>query len=411
MTRSPDDELPWPPQPPRRPAPRADMPVPRADLLAPATQIVRDREDYLGQGLKDIGRRIADDQVELFVTIDPASALLQQLERLAPEYIALHDVGASATLRLLGALAGAAGARVQRLTIRRQGQGVALAVVQFIEIPLAGGEALRIYSTDVNADPQSRQQIAHVLMARARLGVLMVGDLPPHALSQTLQPLREALQRGPWPNRDLLMLPLGSATALAAQGSQLVGNSGVHVRVTPQAARPNDAWSFISGAWNRLGSAGEADALSTDLARAVPRPSVPNPEAPTQPMPLPAGLPGATSSGPWSDFANRCSAVKGVVGTCVFDRQQARVLAHSGPQPADGLMVQGLALLDTLGAVGHALGAAPGAPDVAVSYGTEHLVLKPVAGHPTVVVLLLLQASASNLTLARMQLDRVHAPV
>jgi hypothetical protein len=407
MTRSPDDELPWPPQPQRR-APAQ----PRADLLAPATQIVRDREDYLGQGLKDIGRRIADDQVELFVTIDPATALQQQLERLAPEYIALHDVGASATLRLLGALAGAAGGRVQRLTIRRQGQGVALAVVQFIEIPLAGGDPLRIYSTDVNADPQSRQQIANVLMARARLGVLMVGDLPPHALAQTLQPLREALQRGPWPNRDLLMLPLGSATALAAQGSQLVGNSGVHVRVTPQAARPNDAWSFISGAWNRLGNAGEAAALSTDIARAVPRPAVPYPEAPTQPMPLPtaAGLPGATSSGPWSDFANRCSAVKGVVGCCVFDRQQARVLAHTGPQAAEALMVQGLALLDTLAAVGQALGAGPGTPDIAVSYGTEHLVLKPVPGHPSAVTLLLLQASASNLTLARMQLERVGAP-
>lgn len=407
MTRSPDDELPWPPQPPRRAA------QPRADLLAPATQIVRDREDYLGQGLKDIGRRIADDQVELFVTVDPAAALQQQLERLAPEYIALHDVGASATLRLLGALAGAAGARVQRLTIRRQGQGVALAVVQFIEIPLAGGESLRIYSTDVNAEPLARQQIGHVLMARARLGVLMVGDLPPHALSQTLQPLREVLQRGPWPNRDLLMLPLGSATALAAQGSQLVGHSGVHVRVTPQAARPNDAWAFISGAWNRLGTTGESAPLSTDLARAVPRPAVPMPEAPTEPMPLPtaAGLPGAASSGPWSDFANRCSAVKGVIGCCVFDRVQARVLAHTGPQSAEALMVQGLALIDTLSVVGHALGAAPITPDTAVSYGTEHVVLKPVSGHPSAVLLLLLQASVSNLTLARMQLERVTPPV
>ena len=131
----PDDDLPWPPQS-YRPS--------RAELAAPATQIVRDREDYLGQGLQDVGRRIADDQVELFVSGDPAAALQQQFERLAPEFIALHDVGTSASLRLLGALAGAAGARVQRLSIRRQGHGVALAVLQFVEVPLADGQHVRI---------------------------------------------------------------------------------------------------------------------------------------------------------------------------------------------------------------------------------------------------------------------------
>lgn len=403
MTRSsPDDKLPWPPEPPSR------RPARPAELLDPATQIVRDREDYLGQGLKDIGRRIADDQVELFVSADPASALQQQLERLAPEYIALHDIGASASLRLLGALAGAAGARVQRLSIRRQGHGVALAVVQFVEIPLAGGELLRVYSTDVNADAAARQQIAHVLLARARLGALMVGELPPHALSSALQPLRDAIQRGHWPNRDLLMLPLGSATTLASQGAQLVGNSGVIVRVTPQAARPNDAWSFISGTWNRLRTGGDDASLNTDLARAVPRRAVPNPEAPTQPMPL-AAAPAAPPS-PWVEYAGRCAAVKGVVGCCVFELASQRPLAHTGSTPADRLAAQGAALLDAIGGAAHVLGLGHGAPEAAVTVGQQHLLLKMVPGHTDVVVLLVLQASASNLTLARMQLERVGAP-
>src|SRR5207342_3539531 len=123
-----------------------------------------------------------------------------QIDRLAPEYIAVHDVGTAASVRLLGALAGAAGGRLQRLSIRRQGHGVALAVIQFVEIPLPSGDLLRIYSTDANADAQARQQIAQVLMARSRLAVMMVGELPAHALATALQPLREALQRGPWPN-------------------------------------------------------------------------------------------------------------------------------------------------------------------------------------------------------------------
>ena len=404
MTRSsPDDNLPWPPQAPGR---RPERP---AELLAPATQIVRDREDYLGQGMKDIGRRIADDQVELFVSADPASALQQQLERLAPEYIALHDIGTSASLRLLGALAGAAGGRVQRLSIRRQGHGVALAVVQFIEIPLAGGELLRIYSTDVNADALSRQQVGQVLLARSRLGVLMVGELPPHALTSALQPLRDAIQRGHWPNRDLLMLPLGSATTLASQGAQLVGNSGVVVRVTPQAARPNDAWSFISGTWNRLRTGGDDTSLNTDIARAVPRPQVPKPEAPTQPMAL-NSAPVAPPS-PWAEYASRCAAVKGVVGCCVFELGSLRPLAHTGSTPAERLASQGAVLLDSIGSAAHVLGLGNAAPEAAITVGQQHLLLKPVAGHPGIVVHLVLQASASNLTLARMQLERVYPPV
>ena len=158
MARTEEDGLPWPP-PAYRP--------PRGDLTAPATQIVRDREDYLGQSQRDIGRRLTEDQVELFVSGDPAGALQLQLDKLVPEYIALHDVGTSATLRLLGALAGAAGARVQRLSIRRQGLGVALAVIQFVEIPVPDSAPLRLYSTDVNADSQARQAPAPAAPARA----------------------------------------------------------------------------------------------------------------------------------------------------------------------------------------------------------------------------------------------------
>jgi len=397
----------------------ADVPAERpnaADLADPATQIVRDREDYLGSGQRDIGRRIADDQVELFVSIDPAAALLQQFERLAPEFIALHDVGATATLRLLRALAGAAGGRVQKLSIRRQGHGVALAVIQFIEIPLANGSALRVYSTDINADSLARQQLAHVLLSRARLSVLMVGELPSHVLATALKPLRETLQRGPWPNRELLLLPLGSATSLATQGAQLAGGSGVVVRVTPQATRPNDAWAFISGVWNRVQGADTAGSLlETDLARAVPRPAVPQPEAPTQPMPLAPPSPSPVARAPvssrWDDYAGRCAALKGVVSCCVFDLQTRRPLAHAGREPGANLLAtQGALLLQSIGATAAELGLAGTPPEAAISIGQQHLVLRPVPGHPGIVLHLVLQASASNLTLARMQLDRVGAP-
>ena len=260
----------------------------RDELLAPRTQIVQDRDAYLGQGRNDVGRRISEDQVELFVTGDVAMCLQQEFTLHTPEFIALHDVGTSASLRLLASLAGAAGGRVQRLSIRRQGHGVALAVLQFVEVPLSDGALVRVYSTDINADGPARAQMARMLLAFSRLGVLMVGELPPHALTAQLNPLHDALMRGPWPNRDLLMVPLGSSIALAAQGAQLANQSPVAVHVTPHADKPKHVWNFVGGAWNRLHagsgisagtSAGAAAGtgkrlLPTDLAKAVDRKSV-----------------------------------------------------------------------------------------------------------------------------------------
>lgn len=56
------------------------------------------------------------------------------------------------------------------------------------------------------------------------------------------------------------------------------------------------------------------------------------------------------------------------------------------------------------------LGLGQGAPEAALSVGQQHLLLKMVPGYTGIFVLLLLQTSASNLTLARMQLERVGAP-
>ena len=407
----PERETPWP---------STEVWSPRTEIYAPATQLADDREDYLGQGVRDIGRRIAEDQIEMFVDGEPAAVLLQQFERLAPEFITLHDVGTSATLHLLAALAGAAGARVQRLSIRRQGQGVALAVLQFVELPFGEGRSVRIYTTDLNADTLTRQQIANVLLARSRLAVLMLGDLPAHALTSALSPLRDAIARGPWPNREMLMMPLGAAAALAAQAAQLVGSSGVAARVTPHAAGPDTAWAFISGAWNRL-HAKEANPvpLNPERAQSITGPAVPRRDTSTAPMPLdpPREAPAAvTVPSRWAEYAQRCAALRGVVSCCVFDLPSQQPLAHAGGAPAaQVLAVQGSLLMQWMNEAAHAVGLplGPGMvlPEAALSFGRHHLLLRPVPGQPGLVLHVVLQASSANLTLARLQLDRVALPV
>ena len=414
------------------------------DLSAPATQIFADRDAYLGQGSHDVGRRIAEDQIELFVTGDVATALQHEFESHASEFIALHDVGTSGSLRLLSGLAGAAGARVQRLSIRRQGHGLALAVVQFVEVPLADRSVVRLYSTDLNADSLSRQQIAKAMLAWSRLGVLLVGELPPHAMSSAFTPLHEAVLRGPWPNRDLLMVPLGSGTAMAAQATQLGSSSLVAVHVTPRASQPRDVWNFIAGAWNRLhGQPGGERSVQTDIDHAVPKPPVPFTEAKTQPMelddaqtgepdttfaatvagptsaaasakpmpmpmPMPMPVPGATR---WQDYVDRCALIRGVLSCCVFDLHSLKPLAHAGGAPTgERLAEQGSILLAEMVDVARALGLGATRPEAAITAGQYHLLLRPVMGHPGIALHLVLNATQANLTLARMQLERVAPP-
>ncbi|GMV48409.1 MAG: hypothetical protein AMXMBFR66_38070 [Pseudomonadota bacterium] len=398
----------------------------RDDLAAPATLIVADRDAYLGQGRHDIGRRVAGDQVELVVAGDAAAALQREFEQHAAEFIALHDVGTDASLRLLSALAVGAGARVQRLMVRRQGHGVALAVLQFVETRRADGTAVRLYATDISADGATRAALARVLLGWSRLGVLLLGDLSGHALGAALTPLREAITRGPWPNRELLVVPLGASSAAAAQTSALAAGTPLQVHITPQAGKPSQVWDFVSGTWNRQhGPLASGHALETDIARALPAPSVPWSEATTEPMPLGAGgtpparsalgaaprampVPGATR---WQSYVERCAALEGALAVCVFDLHSKEPLAACGGPPAAArLAEQGSTLLAGAADALRALGLAGGREELAVSAPDHHLLLRPVPGHPGVALLLVLAATPGNPMLARLQLERTEPP-
>jgi hypothetical protein len=406
------------------PATRRASAEPDTELLSPATQIVGDKDAYLGNASSDIGRRIADDQLELFVVCQPAEAMLQQFAQLAPDFIAIHDIGTASSARLLAAVAAAASRKLQKLVIRRQGYGVALATLQFVELPLQPGRSLRVYSTQIDADTQARHQLAQVLLAHSRLAVVMVGELPAHALDSSLQPLREAIATGPWPNRQLLMVPLAPAATLPAQAATLAARSGVMVRTTPQVGRPADAWSFISGAWNRLNSS-TTDAQPPRTPPVAVRPAVqefaPPPTAPsyapTQPLELsPMPATGAQTAAPqspdrnalWNEYVRRCAAIKGVVECCVFDIELQRSLAHSGSQRmAERLAAKGAMLHAMMSDSANVLGLGPANPDAAITLDSHYLLLRPVPGRARVALHMVLDRSHGNIGLARAQLHQI----
>ena len=415
---------------------------PDTELLSPATQIVGDTDAYLGTATSEIGRRIADDQLELFVACHPADAMLQQFAQMAPDFIAIHDIGTASSARLLAAVAAASSRKLQKLAIRRQGYGVALATLQFVELPLRPGRNLRIYTTQIDADTQTRHQLAQVLLAHSRLAVVMVGDLPPHALGSSLQPLRDAIAAGPWPNRQVLMVPLAPAATLPARAAELAGNSGVLVRTTPQVGRPADAWSFISGAWNRLNSSTAASpspramqpapvavrpleantfapppvALAPALAPApAPSPTL-SPAQSLELSPMPSTGPGTLSAPPqsasaaalWADYVKRCADIKGIVECCVFDIDLQRSLAHSGTQRmADRLAAKGAMLHAAMSDSATVLGLDPASPDAAITLDKHYLLLRPMPGHPRVALHMVIDRSHGNIGLTRAQLHQI----
>jgi hypothetical protein len=372
------------------------------------TQLVRDEEDYLAAEERDIGRAVGENQRELFVSCDPGPAMQQQFAHLRPEFIAVHDIATHASRKLLAGVAAASKRPMQKLVIRRQGHGVTLATLEFVELPTAQGGVLRIYSTEADAETSSRHALARTLLAFSTLGVILVGDVPLHSMNATLKPLHDDMVAGPWPNRQLLMLPLSAANALVTQGMELARGTGVSVRTTPQVTRPADAWNFISSTWARLRD--ERASAAASAARPAPAAS---PSASTEPLPLrpmppvPVSRP-AVPADPLSRYVHQLSELTGMVSCCVFEVATGRAVAHAGASPgADDLATHGSELLAAMLSTSRTLGLGHALPEAAITLGAHHLLLRAVPRHPGMALHAVLDKTHANLTLARLQILRM----
>lgn len=407
-----------------------------------ATQVMRDKDDYLSQAGRSVGRQVGQSQWEMFVVVDPTEALQQQFDLLHPEFIALHDIGTQSSRRMLAGLAAASGRPVHQLHIRRQGLGMPLARLEFVELPVAPDQPpLRLYTTEIDADTQQRRRLAHLLLGYSRLGVVIVGDLPPHALSTSLLPLHDAIKAGPWPNLELLMLPLAGASALAGQAAKLAIGTVMQVRTTPQVTRPAEAWQFLRGSWSRLraelrdraihlpeildpvaapvpsrptvAATTGAGSSATSLLESATAPQRPTRSPlPMQPMPsVPAN--GAAASAPDADpalatYVRKCGELKGMITCCVFELATQRTRGHAGTRPGPAALAsQGATLMASMAEAAHALNLGEAAPDAAITLGSHHQLLRAVPGRPGLALHGVLDRSLANLTLVRLQLQRL----
>ena len=379
------------------------------------TELARDEDDYLANPAErqDIGRDMGGDQHELFVSCDPAQALQQQFSHLAPEFIAIQDMGTNSSRQLLASVAAASHRRLQKLLIRRQGYGTLLATLEFLELPAGDPRPLRIYSTESDADTVQRHALARVLLAYSRLGVLMVGDMPLHQLKSSLEGLRDGMVGQSWPNRNLLLLPLASSGVLGTESLVLSRGTGVQVRTTPQVTRPADAWAFISGTWNRLREQrhpGRQIHAGRHIHRPPEQAVAAGQPAPMKPMPEPRGTAPTGIESTLGRYVRLLNELTGMVSCCVFDIASARPLVHAGASPgADPLATHGAALLAGLASTSRTLGLGHALPEAAITLGAHHLLLRGVPKHPGVALHAVLDKSSANLTLARLQISRMDA--
>ncbi len=399
-----------------------------------ATQIMGDEGDYLAGEHEDIGRQIGNNERELFVSCAPAEAMQQQFEHLRPEFMAVHDIATASSRKLLAGIAAASGRTTQKLIIRRQGYGTPLATLEFVELPTSDNGSLRLYSTEADADTTQRHALAKVLLAYSRLGVVMFGELPGHAIAAALKPLHDDILAGPWPNRNLLLLPLASASTLVTHGLDLGRGTGIAVRTTPQVARPADAWAFITGTWSRLREQSSSDRAVPELGAFRPvayqtaRPSLgqvmrglpsgdtlPFDDAPASPLamrPMPqiasANMDATPPSTVIERYVRQVSELNGVVSVCVFETQSGRAVAHAGANPgAAPLAVHGSELLGAMTNASRSLGLGHSPPDAAITLGSHHLLLRAVPKNPGLAMHAVLDKASANLTLARLQVLRM----
>jgi len=359
----------------------------------------------------DIGRAVGNDTRELFVSCEPAEALSQQFDHLQPEYVAVHDIGTNASLKLLAGIAAAGRRPVQKLVIRRPGGGITLATLQYVECAAEDGRQVRLYSTEVDGDTATRQSTARVLLARSRLAVMLVGDLPGHALASALEAWRPVVLGGGWGCRNIVFMPLTPSAVVPAQAERFRTATGLDVQATLQVTRPAEVWAQLCKHWNRAqrlaypAGAGRAPMLLSEAGEAPLTAAVA--ARPLTPMPS-VGQAAQMARTPLERYVAQLAQVPGVVSCCVIDFASGQPLAHAGARPGpEDLARHGAALTISLMNSSRAMGLGASVPEAVVTLGQHHLMLRPVPGHAGLVLHAVLDKPQVNLGVVQLQVRKL----
>jgi hypothetical protein len=129
-----------------------------------------------------------------------------------------------------------------------------------------------------------------------------------------------------------------------------------------------------------------------------------------RPMPtVPAA--GATAIAPQTlldRYVRQLSELTGMVSCCIFDVATGSEITHAGASPgAAELSAHGAELMASMISSARTLGLGFAMPEAAITLGAHHLLLRPVPRHAGLALHAVLDKTQANLTLARLQVQRM----
>jgi hypothetical protein len=111
---------------------------------------------------------------------------------------------------------------------------------------------------------------------------------------------------------------------------------------------------------------------------------------------------------PLADYIRRCGELKGMLSCCVFELATQRALGHAGARPGPAALAShGASLMASIVEAAHAMHLGEAPPDMAVTLGNHHLIVRTVPGRNGVALHAVLDKAQANLTLVRLQLQRL----
>jgi hypothetical protein len=375
-----------------------------------------DQNDATKPQDSNIGKAVGANTWEYFVSCAPSDALAQQFDARMPVFVALHSLGQASSKRFLVDVAQHLKAPVQRLVMRRQGFGTELAVIYYADLASTNGQLLRLYSTDIKTDDATRHLLGKLLLSRAQMVAMLVGEMPRQAMESSLTSLGQDVREGRRGSAGaLVVLPFIASTTLEQATNRLAQQGGLQVRRSPRAGRNLDAWPFLASTWNHIVSETKPGTPAGDLML------IPTPEASAASAALAASRSGTLPQSPGGDtdlkrglghFAQGVAGIKGALSCCVFNARTLALQAHGGTStPAVELMVrQGRMLIATMQASSQVLGLGKVVKEGVIALDSHQILLRLVPGAPNMVLLVLLQlGSDAELSLFKAEVNRLQA--
>lgn len=353
-----------------------------------------------------IGKMVGANIWELFVEGEPAEALAALFNDCALDFVVIHGLGGLVSRRFVGDLAHGCGGGLERLVIRREGAGTALASLCYADLRASNGRFVRVFSTDVASENgATKLAIRSLLLSRARTAVALLGEMPAHQMEDALIEMGRTVSLGEHRHRTMVIQPAYESVHTDASLIGMMPYSKITVRRAAAGRQASDAWPFLSGTWSMDRAASEAGgrfrASEYDEGIAYEpvavEPMLVRERVSQGVSPSPSASTAATSQAESLDaLVKSVMLLRGEGMCCVFNVRSLAVLAQAGSSSLDAsqLARQGRLLMAAMQTGSQPLQMGKAIKEATIRFAGHVLLMRELAGQADLWVMALLHAEA-----------------